>query len=85
MYGHIQIVLTYTKNVNNVIPPQEKYVAFGYTTLRVGRIKVSGNISINILKYLAWGLGLANNIILNMVQSVFHHIPSGGEGKKIIV
>ena len=30
-------------------------------------------------------MGLTNHIILNMVGSVFHHIPSGGEGKKIRV
>ena len=34
-----------------------------------------------VLKYFVWGLGLTNNIIENMVWSVFHHIPGGGEGK----
>ena len=38
-----------------------------------------------VLKYFVWGMGLTNHIIKNMVVSVFHHLPSGGEGKKIWV
>ena len=45
MYGHIQIVLTSTQKVDNVIPTQERYVAFGYN-LWVGAIKTTGNIRI---------------------------------------
>ena len=32
--------------VDNVIPNQERYVAFGYTTLRVRVVKTTGNIMI---------------------------------------
>ena len=46
MYGHIQIVLNYLKKVDNVIPTQERHVAFGYT-FQVGVIKTTGNIRIS--------------------------------------
>ena len=38
-------MLTSTEKVDNVIPTQEMYVAFGYT-IQVGLIKTDGNISI---------------------------------------
>ena len=39
----------------------------------------------NVLKYFVLGMGVTNHIILNMVVSIFHHIPSGGEVKNIKV
>ena len=48
MYGHIQIVLTSTKKVDNVIPTWDRHIDFGYT-LRVGLIKIIGNIGISPL------------------------------------
>ena len=36
-----------------------------------------------VLKYSAWGMSLTNNILKDMVGSVFHHLPSGCEGDNI--
>ena len=38
-----------------------------------------------VLEYSLWGLGLTNHIPWNMVESIFHHPPSGVEGKNIRV
>ena len=41
------------------------------------------NLYYNVLEYFALGLGLANNILENIVGGVFHHLPIGGEGNYI--
>ena len=41
----MQVVLTSMQKVDNVIPNQERYVAFGYT-LQVGVIKNVGDVRI---------------------------------------
>ena len=38
--------------------------------------------NITVLVYFAWGLGLTNHIIQNVIASVFHHIPRGRRGEE---
>ena len=33
--------------------------------------------------YFAWGMVQTNNILRNMIGSVFHHLTQGGEDKNI--